>query len=48
MDAEELLERYAKGERQFHSAMLRGVDLKGADLSGIDLSSANMELQNPV
>jgi 2-iminobutanoate/2-iminopropanoate deaminase len=29
MDAEELLERYAKGERQFHSAMLRGVDLKG-------------------
>ena len=39
MDAEELLERYAVGGRQFHSVNLRGVDLTGADLSGIDLTN---------
>jgi 2-iminobutanoate/2-iminopropanoate deaminase len=42
MDAEELLERYENGERKFHSAMLRGVELNGADLSGIDLYNANL------
>ncbi|MEH1781066.1 MAG: pentapeptide repeat-containing protein [Nostoc sp.] len=42
MDAEELLERYAAGERKFHSVNLRGVDFKGANLSGIDLTSADL------
>jgi uncharacterized protein YjbI with pentapeptide repeats len=37
MDASELLERYAAGERNF-----RGVDLAGADLSHADLHSANL------
>jgi hypothetical protein len=33
MDADELLERSAKGERDFRSKDLRGIDLKCADLS---------------
>jgi 2-iminobutanoate/2-iminopropanoate deaminase len=42
MQADELLAKYAKGERQFSYAQLRGVGLKGADLSGIDLQSADL------
>jgi 2-iminobutanoate/2-iminopropanoate deaminase len=42
MDAEELLEKYAAGERKFHSVNLSQENLKGADLSEIDLTSANL------
>lgn len=42
MNAKELLERYAKGERQFHNVWLGGADLKGANLSGIDLYKSNL------
>ena len=42
MDAKELLERYAKGERKFHSVNLSEENLKGADLSGIILDNANL------
>jgi uncharacterized protein YjbI with pentapeptide repeats len=31
MDAEELLEKYAAGQRNFRGADLSGVDLKGAN-----------------
>ncbi|MBD2679614.1 MULTISPECIES: pentapeptide repeat-containing protein [Nostoc] len=41
MDAEEFLDRYAAGIRQFHKGNRQGIDLKGADLSEIDLFSAN-------
>jgi 2-iminobutanoate/2-iminopropanoate deaminase len=37
MDAKELLERYAAGQRDFKNAQLSGIDLKGADLSEINL-----------
>lgn len=42
MDADELLKRYAKGERQFKEARLSGIDLKGANLEGINLESADL------
>jgi 2-iminobutanoate/2-iminopropanoate deaminase len=42
MDAEELLERYAAGNRNFNSVNLRGVNLKGANLSRIDLTEADL------
>ena len=42
MTAEELLERYATGERDFKGVDLSGVDLKDAELRGINLSQANL------
>ena len=56
MDAEELLQKYAAGQRQFHSVNLRGIDLQGvnlseidfynADLTGADLNDANLSKAN--
>jgi hypothetical protein len=43
MTVEELLERYAAGERNFSDADLRGLDLSGANLSRINLTCANLE-----
>ncbi|MGD1918507.1 MAG: pentapeptide repeat-containing protein [Pleurocapsa sp.] len=40
MTAEELLERYAAGERDFSGSDLRGADLRGAILSGITYYSS--------
>jgi 2-iminobutanoate/2-iminopropanoate deaminase len=40
MNAEELLEKYAAGQRDFGDAQLSGIDLKGADLSEINLYNA--------
>jgi uncharacterized protein YjbI with pentapeptide repeats len=47
MTAEELLARYAKGQRDFRGVILRGADLRQADLSfavfqGADLTAANL------
>ncbi|WP_299415577.1 pentapeptide repeat-containing protein [Acaryochloris sp. IP29b_bin.148] len=42
MTAEELLERYAAGERDFSGIDLRGADLRGVDLHGADLSGADL------
>ncbi len=42
MDAQELLEKYAQGIRNFGAENLRGVDLKGADLNGIDLRGSDL------
>lgn len=42
MTKEELLERYAAGERNFFKADLAGVSLAGSTLPGIDLSFANL------
>ncbi|MEB3886787.1 pentapeptide repeat-containing protein [Lyngbya sp. CCY1209] len=47
MEAEELLDRYQRGERHFQSvdlggANLSGVNLKQIDLSGADLGGANL------
>jgi uncharacterized protein YjbI with pentapeptide repeats len=47
LSAEELLERYASGERDFRGVSLRGTSLVGADLrecrmSGSDLSNADL------
>ncbi|MEH2167491.1 MAG: pentapeptide repeat-containing protein [Nostoc sp.] len=56
MDAEELLQRYAAGERDFPGVRLRGVFLDRAelreinltrdDLSGSDLSGASFQVSN--
>ena len=56
MDAQELLRRYAAGERDFSKARLRGImldmtdlkdiNLSGADLSGADLSGADLSGAN--
>jgi hypothetical protein len=51
MTADELLRRYAAGERDFRRVSLRGeilswADLSGADLSGADLSGANLNWAN--
>lgn len=40
IDAEELLEKYAAGERKFHSLNLRGIDLEGANLERGDLQKS--------
>jgi 2-iminobutanoate/2-iminopropanoate deaminase len=40
MEAEELLEKYAAGERKFHSLNLRGIDLEGANLERGDLQKS--------
>jgi uncharacterized protein YjbI with pentapeptide repeats len=45
MTAEELLERYAAGERDFSGVDLSGVDLSGVDLNQIILSSRSDETQ---
>jgi 2-iminobutanoate/2-iminopropanoate deaminase len=42
MKAEELLKRYAVGERNFHEADLCWAILSGANLSGANLSGANL------
>ena len=42
MDREELLRRYAAGERDFPGVSLRGIDFSDCDLSGINLSNANL------
>jgi uncharacterized protein YjbI with pentapeptide repeats len=39
MNAEELLARYAAGERDFEAVNLARVSLAGADLSGINFRS---------
>jgi uncharacterized protein YjbI with pentapeptide repeats len=40
MTAEELLQRYAAGERDFSGVDLENISLRGANLSEIDLSNA--------
>ncbi len=40
--AEELLERYAAGERDFEGVNLNGANLMGSNLSGADFSEANL------
>ncbi len=40
MDADELLRRYAAGEREFSEVNLIGADLEKANLVGINLSEA--------
>jgi hypothetical protein len=46
MKAQELLLRYATGERDFRYANLRGQNFKGKDLSNIDLSYADIRGTN--
>jgi uncharacterized protein YjbI with pentapeptide repeats len=46
MKAQELLLRYAAGERDFRYANLRGQNFKGKDLSNIDLSYADIRGTN--
>lgn len=42
MTAEELLERYAAGERDFSGVDLQVADLREADLTGSNLEGANL------
>jgi uncharacterized protein YjbI with pentapeptide repeats len=42
MDREELLRRYAAGERDFSGVSLRGLDFSDCNLSGINLSNADL------
>jgi uncharacterized protein YjbI with pentapeptide repeats len=42
MDAEELLRRYAAGERDFSGANLRRIKLQYVSLSGINLSGVDL------
>ena len=42
MTRDELLSRYADGERDFTGANLSGANLSYADLSGADLTRANL------
>lgn len=46
MKAQEVLRRYATGERNFQGANLRGVNFKGQDLSGADFSDADIRSAN--
>ncbi len=46
MTAEELLERYAAGERDFAGVDLNGVNLSGAVLTGINLERADLSTVN--
>jgi 2-iminobutanoate/2-iminopropanoate deaminase len=46
MDADELLAKYAEGERNFSSAKLSGINLKGADLREINLTTADLTTAN--
>ena len=43
MDAEELLRRYAAGERVFHKVDLSGVHMSRTNLRDIDLSQASLK-----
>ena len=42
MNAEELLEKYAAGERNFNNEYLRILNFKWADLSKISLQKADL------
>jgi uncharacterized protein YjbI with pentapeptide repeats len=46
MNAREVLNRYAAGERDFRRANLRGQSFKGQDLSGADFSEADIRGTN--
>lgn len=46
MKATEVLNRYAKGERDFRGANLRGQNFRGQDLSGADFSEADIRGTN--
>jgi uncharacterized protein YjbI with pentapeptide repeats len=46
MKADEVLRRYAAGERDFHRVNLRGQSFKGKDLSGADFSEADIRGAN--
>ena len=46
MDREELLERYARGERNFAGVDLHGVDLSGAVLRNINFDRADLSEVN--
>ncbi|BAY83552.1 pentapeptide repeat protein [Calothrix parasitica NIES-267] len=46
LNAEELLERYAAGERDFSGINLSGIDLSETDLLRINLSCANLSGAN--
>ena len=46
MDAQELIQRYNGGERDFSVTQLFGATLRGAELSGADLSGANLKGAN--
>ena len=46
MKAQEVLRRYADGERNFCNANLRGANFKGQDLSGADFSGADIRSAN--
>ena len=42
MDAQELLEKYSKGERNFKNEKLSGVHLEGTNLTSINFSGADL------
>ena len=46
MQAEDVLKKYAAGERTFAGVNLNEANLSGADLSGADLSGANLSVAN--
>ncbi len=46
MKVQELLDAYAKGERDFRDKNLQGADLWGADLRGANLQGANLRGAN--
>ena len=46
MDTKELLDRYAKGERDFREAYLQGANLLWACLQGANLQGANLQQVN--
>lgn len=46
MRAQELLQRYRKGERDFRRLDLRDSDFQGADLAGADFSECNLQGTN--
>jgi uncharacterized protein YjbI with pentapeptide repeats len=46
MKASEVLNHYAKGERNFRSAKLRGLSFQGQDLSGADFTEADIRGTN--
>ncbi|HEY9845921.1 MAG TPA: pentapeptide repeat-containing protein [Candidatus Caenarcaniphilales bacterium] len=46
MNRDEILRRYAAGERDFHRTNLSGANLSGVNLSGVNLSGANLSGAN--
>ena len=46
IEKDELLERYAAGERNFKGGDLIGTSLKGTNLSGANLNGANLDGAN--